>query len=96
MGNPPRDDMSSQEAAALRPTAHAPRLVPAGETDDRPRQVPGSAERFGITVAGTAPEVRRLPFEPSPPDRSVDGTLVVPDARGLGDGLSNRRMSHYA
>jgi hypothetical protein len=26
------------------------------------------AEQFGFTVAGTAPEFRRLPFEPPPPD----------------------------
>src|SRR3954468_8764718 len=48
--------------------AHAPRLVPAEETDDGPRQVPDFAEQFGFTVAGTAPDSHRLPFEPPPPD----------------------------
>jgi hypothetical protein len=48
-----------------------PRLVPAGETDDGPRQVPDFAtllwKALAFTVAGTVPDFRRLPFEPSPP-----------------------------
>jgi len=52
-----------------------PRLVPAGETDDRPRQVPDFADPHGsaFTVAGTAPDFRRLPFEPSPVRLDVGG-----------------------
>src|SRR5215218_4530360 len=43
---------------------HAPRLVPAGETDDGPRQV--SDYRHGAdTVAGTAPASHRLPSWPA-------------------------------
>ena len=48
--------------------AHAPRLDPAEETDDGSGQVPDFADRLvGVTVAGTAPESHRLPFEPPPP-----------------------------
>src|SRR5438270_1749566 len=47
-----------------------PRLVPAEETDDGPRQVPDFADGLGFTVAGTAPDFRRLPFEPPPPSQS--------------------------
>ena len=67
-------NMSSQGGKS----AHAPRLVPAEETDDGPRQVPDfPTDWSGVTVAGTAPEFRRLPFEPPPADaRSVGGTLV--------------------
>jgi len=50
-----------------------PRLVPAGETDDGPRQVPDFADGSAFTVAGTAPESRRLPFEPPPPNPEVRG-----------------------
>ena len=73
--------------------AHAPRLVPAEETDDGPRQVPdfaGSSPAF--TVAGTAPESHRLPFEPPPAcELHVGGTLIA-DVLG---GLSNRGQAHY-
>ena len=71
--------------------AHAPRLVPAEETDDGPRQVPDFAGGLpAFTVAGTAPEFRRLPFEPPPPKlRFVGGTLVGALLATL-DGLSNR------
>jgi hypothetical protein len=51
--------------------AHAPRLVPAEETDDGPRQVPDFTDMVGFTVAGTAPDFRRLPFEPLPPSRDL-------------------------
>ena len=57
-------------AAKLRRRPTPPRLDPAGETDDRSRQVPDFGRQvidlFGFTVAGTAPEFRRLPFEPPP------------------------------
>ena len=73
-----------------------PRLVPAGETDDRPGQVPDFAENFDITVAGTAPGSHRLPFEP-PPVRltSAGGTLIAPDDWTRSDGLSNRALRRY-
>jgi len=54
--------------------AHAPRLVPAEETDDEPGQVPDFADGAyalgsAFTVAGTAPDSNRLPFEPPPAGR---------------------------
>src|SRR5581483_2621079 len=64
-------NLSSRRDA--RPTGsetHAPRLDPAEETDDERGQVPDFTETSAFTVAGTAPESRRLPFEPPPPSRS--------------------------
>src|SRR5690349_2772569 len=52
--------MSSQR---MRST-HALRLVPAGETDDGPRQVSDSHRQVD-TVAGTAPASYRLPSWPA-------------------------------
>ncbi len=51
---------------------------------------------LGFTVAGTAPEFRRLPFEP-PPVRiaSVGGTLIDGRATRAQDGLSNWLEPHY-
>src|SRR4051794_6036565 len=60
---------SQRDAPPCGSGTHAPRLVPAGETDDGPRQVPDyprPSPRF--TVAGTAPDSHRLPFEPPPPN----------------------------
>ena len=86
------DELSSQRDARPQGSeTHAPRLVPAEETDDGPRQVPDfSPCEAGITVAGTAPDSHRLPFEP-PPVRlaSVGGTLIGPAATSALDGLSN-------
>lgn len=39
-----------------------------------------------FTVAGTAPDFRRLPFEPPPPDKSVGGTLVCGRANDVPEG----------
>jgi len=63
----PKKVVAEGFAAAGAQLAHAPRLGPAGETDDWQRQVPGSAGKsqatwIGFTVAGTAPESHRLPF----------------------------------
>ena len=68
-------NLSSQRAAL--PTL--PRLDPAGDTDDRPGQVPDFPDLLvRVTVAGTAPESHRLPFEPLPSDTlSASGTLVA-------------------
>jgi len=61
--------MSSQRDRRLTAAGpHVPRLDPAEETDDGPRQVPDFADVGRLTVAGTAPDFRRLPFEPPPPD----------------------------
>src|SRR5438105_15220995 len=70
---------SQRDAPPEDSEAHAPRLDPAEETDDGPRQVPDFPRPSpGFTVAGTAPDFRRLPFEPPPPDmKSVGGTLIV-------------------
>ena len=87
--NPPVDErVVTEGCGADRSWPHAPRLVPAGETDDGPRQVPDFAGRSSsaFTVAGTAPDFRRLPFEPPPADlTSVGGTLV--------DGGATRRLT---
>jgi hypothetical protein len=57
------DELSSRRDAPRDCSeAHAPRLVPAEETDDGPRQVPDFTDEIGFTVAGTAPDFRRLPF----------------------------------
>ena len=93
----PLTNLSSQRGTARRqPGPTPPRLVPAGETDDGPRQVPDFAalpkELPAFTVAGTAPEFRRLPFEPPPVRlKSVGGTLIDDAATSRADGLSNRR-----
>ena len=92
-------NLSSQRDRRLAGSgAHAPRLVPAEETDDGPRQVPDFADRWSaFTVAGTAPEFRRLPFEPPPPDlSSVGGTLVGRAARRRAAGCQIARKPHYS
>src|SRR5439155_20917643 len=79
--DPPVDELAVTEgcAAELRCRAHVPRLDPAGDTDDRPRQVPDSppesCDPNQLTVAGTAPESHRLPFEPPP---SSTGSWAAP------------------
>lgn len=47
---------------------HATRLDPAG-CGRLTGQVPDFTGRAGFTVAGTAPDSHRLPFEPPPPNR---------------------------
>lgn len=55
------------------------------------------AAKSGVTVAGTAPDSHRLPFEPPPPRfKRVGGTLVVRRARAGRDGLSNSIPPDYA
>jgi len=58
---------------------HAPRLVPAGKrTTDQGRFLTSLTDWSAFTVAGTAPELRRLPFEPPPPKLAlVGGTLIA-------------------
>src|SRR4051794_9992385 len=87
-------NLSSQRAA--RPTP--PRLVPAGETDDGPRQVPDFPRiGSGVTVAGTAPDFRRLPFEPPPPSfRSWAAPWSLGSATWTFAGLSNCARRYYA
>ncbi len=53
---------------------HVPRLVPAKETDDGPRRVSDYARpEAEITVAGTVPDVRRLPPSPAALHRGNPG-----------------------
>src|SRR5205823_6796983 len=78
--DPPVDELVVTEGCAtwLRQRGPRPAAGPGRGTDDGPGQVPdftGVSPAF--TVAGTAPEFHRLPFEPPPPKRGfVGGTLV--------------------
>ena len=79
-GSPPSEDSG----------AHAPRLVPAEETDDGPRQVPDFADLVGSQLRAQRRNFAGFPLNrPRRTLRLVGGTLVDALARAAIAGLSN-------
>jgi hypothetical protein len=78
-----------------------PRLVPAGNTDDQPRQVPDFAEQIGSQLRAQRRISAGFPFnrprsaKAPKVRRRVGGTLVGCLATALPDGLSNCTADHY-
>src|SRR3954469_22450241 len=90
-------NLSSQRDRRLTAAGPTPRgwSRPRKRTTDQGRFLT-SPESSGFTVAGTAPDFRRLPFQPPPPSNElVGGTLVGYVARLRRDGLSNSPRAHY-
>jgi hypothetical protein len=70
---------------------------PGKRTTDRGRFLTTLTGWSAFTVAGTAPEFRRLPFEPPPASKAlVDGTLIRGPATLAADGLSNCLEQRYS
>src|SRR3982751_1640594 len=70
---------------------------PRKRTTDQGRFLTSLTSWSAFTVAGTAPDFRRLPFEPPPPSLElVGGTLVGHRATAAIAGLSNCQSPHYS